>query len=76
MLPAQEVFEIYWMMGLRLTSGVPLSPPYESLKAYQLNTEWVENFCAEGWLKLEDGSLRTDFDGRIRLNQILEKILS
>ena len=75
-LPLQEVVEIYWMMGLRLTSGMPLSPPYESLKDYQLNTEWVEDFCAEGWLKLEDGNLRADFDGRIRLNQILEKILS
>lgn len=75
-ITAEQAFEIYWMMGLRLTSGMLLKPAYPALQAYALNKEWVNIFCDEGWLEQADDRLRTTLDGRLRLNQILEKILS
>jgi len=71
-----ESFEEYWMMGLRLCEGRPLTPP----KAFGggefvLHQDWLEIFIQEGWLEIDNSFLRTTLQGRLRLNTILARLL-
>ena len=74
-ITAEHAFEIYWMMGLRLTQGMPIRPQYPALQNFSLNPEWVDFFSETGWLENTEGRLRTSLEGRLKLNSILEKIL-
>jgi oxygen-independent coproporphyrinogen-3 oxidase len=78
---AGDMYEEYWMMGLRLVKGMPLTPPFfvpdialpESV--FCLDTEWQARFCKEGWLIEEGGHLKASLQGRMRLDYMLGKLL-
>ena len=48
-LTAREIFDNYWMMGLRMTEPRPLSHQHVSSK-FRLDEAWLDNFCEAGWL--------------------------
>ena len=76
-----DMYEEYWMMGLRLVKGMPLTPPFfapdialpESV--FCLDAEWQARFCKEGWLIEEGGCLKASLQGRMRLDYMLGKLL-
>jgi oxygen-independent coproporphyrinogen-3 oxidase len=78
---AGDMYEEYWMMGLRLVKGMPLTPPFfvtdtalpESV--FCLDAEWQARFCKEGWLIEEGGYLKASLQGRMRLDYVLGKLL-
>ena len=78
---AGDMCEEYWMMGLRLVKGMPLTPPFfapdialpESV--FCLDAEWQARFCKEGWLIEEGGYLKASLQGRMRLDYMLGKLL-
>lgn len=78
---AGDMYEEYWMMGLRLVKGMPLMPPFfapdialpESV--FCLDAEWQARFCKEGWLIEEGGCLKASLQGRMRLDYMLGKLL-
>lgn len=78
---ACDMYEEYWMMGLRLVKGMPLTPPFfapdialpESV--FCLDAEWQARFCKEGWLIEEGGCLKASLQGRMRLDYMLGKLL-
>ena len=78
---AGDMYEEYWMMGLRLGKGMPLTPPFfapdialpESV--FCLDAEWQARFCKEGWLIEEGGYLKASLQGRMRLDYMLGKLL-
>ena len=78
---AGDMYEEYWMMGLRLVKGMPLTPPFfapdialpESV--FCLDAEWQARFCKEGWLIEEGGYLKASLQGRMRLDYMLGKLL-
>ena len=78
---AGDMYEEYWMMGLRLGKGMPLTPPFfapdialpESV--FCLDAEWQARFCKEGWLIEEGGCLKASLQGRMRLDYMLGKLL-
>jgi oxygen-independent coproporphyrinogen-3 oxidase len=78
---AGDMYEEYWMMGLRLVKGMPLTPPFfapdialpESV--FCLDAEWQARFCKEGWLIEEGGYLKASLKGRMRLDYMLGKLL-
>jgi oxygen-independent coproporphyrinogen-3 oxidase len=78
---AREMYEEYWMMGLRLVSGMPLTPPFLAQKmmapasALCLDVDWQARFCEEGWLIEEGGYLKASLTGRMRLDYMLGKLL-
>ena len=69
-----ESFDEYWMMGLRLTSGVPIVPP-TLFGGYTLPQYWLKPFIDEGWLCKTQGTLFATLEGRLRLDFILGKLL-
>jgi hypothetical protein len=81
------MYEEYWMMGLRLVSGMPLTPPFlvqdpflahemaPPASALCLDTDWQARFREEGWLIEEDGYLKASLAGRMRLDYMLGKLL-
>ena len=72
----EDYFNEYWMMGLRLTSGVkwPETSKFGNT-ALQLNPKWLEAFIKEGWLNANDAGLSTTLEGRLRLDSILSHLL-
>ena len=71
-----QSFEEYWMMGLRLCEGRPLTPPQVfGGSNFVLHKDWLDIFIQEGWLEINDSSLRTTLQGRLRLNSILSRLL-
>lgn len=72
----EDYFNEYWMMGLRLTSGVkwPETAKFGNT-ALQLNPKWLEAFIKEGWLNANDAGLSTTLEGRLRLDSILSHLL-
>lgn len=72
----EDYFNEYWMMGLRLTSGVkwPETGKFGNT-ALQLNPKWLEAFIKEGWLNANDAGLSTTLEGRLRLDSILSHLL-
>ena len=73
---AYESFEEYWMMGLRLCEGRPLTPPKALCsETLTLNRDWIDVFVQEGWLEMQHSNLRTTLQGRLRLNTILSRLL-
>ena len=78
---AGDMYEEYWMMGLRLVKGMPLTPPFfapdialpESV--FCLDGEWQARFCKEGWLIEEGGYLKASLQCRMRLDYMLGKLL-
>ena len=78
---AGDMYEEYWMMGLRLVKGMPLTPHFfapdialpESV--FCLDAEWQARFCKEGWLIEEGGYLKASLQGRMRLDYMLGKLL-
>ena len=78
---AGDMYEEYWMMGLRLVKGMPLTPPFfapdialpESV--FCLDAEWQARLCKEGWLIEEGGCLKASLQGRMRLDYMLGKLL-
>ena len=72
----RQSFEDYWMMGLRLTAGMPWPAPDRFTgQTYRLNPHWLEIFKDEGWLAQTPTHLKTTLDGRLRLNMILARLL-
>ena len=73
---AYQSFEEYWMMGLRLCEGRPVTPPPAFGGAdFILHQDWLDIFIKEGWLEINNNSLRTTLQGRLRLNTILSRLL-
>ena len=78
---AHDMYEEYWMMGLRLVSGMPLTPPFLAhemappASALCLDADWQARFCEEGWLIEEGGYLKASLAGRMRLDYMLGKLL-
>ena len=71
-----QSFEEYWMMGLRLCEGRPLTPPPAfGGEDFLLHQEWLNIFRQEGWLEINNHSVRTTLQGRLRLNTILPRLL-
>ena len=71
-----QSFQEYWMMGLRLCEGRPMTPPPEFGGAhFILHQDWLNIFIQEGWLELDNDTLRTTLQGRLRLNTILSRLL-
>ena len=71
-----QSFEEYWMMGLRLCEGRPMTPPPAFGGAnFVLNQDWLGIFVQERWLEINNGSVRTTLQGRLRLNTILSRLL-
>ena len=71
-----QSFEEYWMMGLRLCEGRPLTPPPAFGGAdFVLQEDWLDIFIQEGWLEKNDSSVRATLQGRLRLNTILSRLL-
>ena len=64
------------MMGLRLCEGRPLNPPLAFGGAdFVLHQDWLNIFAQEGWLEINNGTVRTTLQGRLRLNTILSRLL-
>lgn len=71
-----QSFEEYWMMGLRLCEGRPMTPPPAFGGAdFVLHQDWLNIFIQEGWLEINNGTVRTTLQGRLRLNTILSRLL-
>ena len=71
-----QSFEEYWMMGLRLCEGRPMTPPLAFGGAdFVLHQDWLNIFIQEGWLEINNGALQTTLQGRLRLNTILSRLL-
>ena len=71
-----QSFEEYWMMGLRLCEGRPMTPPPAFGGAdFVLHQDWLNIFIQEGWLELDNDTVRTTLQGRLRLNTILSRLL-
>ena len=71
-----QSFEEYWMMGLRLCEGRPVTPPPAfGGKDFVLHQDWLNIFIQEGWLELDNDTVRTTLQGRLRLNTILSRLL-
>ena len=71
-----QSFEEYWMMGLRLCEGRPLTPPPAFGGGnFFLHRDWLNIFIQEGWLEINNNSVRTTLQGRLRLNTILPRLL-
>ena len=71
-----QSFEEYWMMGLRLCEGRPLTPtPAFGGSDFVLHQDWLDIFFEEGWLEINNSFLRTTLEGRLRLNTILPRLL-
>ena len=72
------IIEEILMMGLRLAEGVPLS----RITRLTGRTDWpfdkqaLAPFIEAGWLSLNGDHLSASFEGRIRLNYILQKLLT
>jgi len=73
-LSTREIFDNYWMMGLRMTEALALSHRLIS-DEFSLDEGWLERFCEEGWLIKETDSIRTTLEGRMRLDYMLGKLL-
>ena len=73
----EALLEEILMMGLRLSEGVPLSR-LQHLTSHQ---NWpfapadLAPFIEQGWLSLTDDYLSASFEGRLRLNYILGRLL-
>ena len=71
-----QSFEEYWMMGLRLCEGRPLTPtPAFGGSDFVLHQDWLNIFIQEGWLEINNSSVRTTLQGRLRLDTILPRLL-
>ena len=72
------VIEEILMMGLRLAEGVPLSriTRLTGRSDWPFDKQALAPFIEAGWLTLENDHLTASFEGRIRLNYILEKLLA
>ena len=72
------IIEEILMMGLRLAEGVPLS----RITRLTGRTDWpfdkqaLAPFIEAGWLSLDGDHVSASFEGRIRLNYILQKLLT
>lgn len=71
----RDVFETYWMMGLRLADGIAFPDHIPSLSSFALNQDWLTIFKNEGWLEAVAGGIRPTAEGRLRLNSMLTKLL-
>ena len=70
----REIFDNYWMMGLRMTEALALSPDFIHPE-FSLDDKWLEIFCEEGWLNKHENAISTNLDGRLRLDYMLAKLL-
>ena len=70
----REIFDNYWMMGLRMTETLALSPDFLSPE-FSLDTKWLDIFCDEGWLVRDSDAIATTLEGRLRLDYMLAKLL-
>ena len=71
-----QSFEEYWMMGLRLCEGRPLTPTLAfGGSDFSLHQGWLDIFIQEGWLEINNKTVRTTLQGRLRLNTILSRLL-
>ena len=62
----------YWLMGMRLTAGVPY-PPIDA--QFDIDHSWRDRFIAENWLKQGPQTLSPTLQGRLRLDTIISKLL-
>ena len=73
------VIEEIMMMGLRLADGIPLS----RLSAFQdtsagwpFDKQVIDSFKEVGWLDVTPTHMKASFEGRLRLNYILQALLA
>ena len=73
----EDMISEYWMMGLRLVEGRPVIPYFSGAKdsTTMLDEDWKATFCQQGWLSEAKGYLKTNLEGRLRLDYILGKLL-
>ena len=66
------------MMGLRLSEGVPLSrlSQLAGTSDWPFTSQQIEPLISEGWLSLENDQLIANFEGRLRLNYMLQALLA
>ena len=66
------------MMGLRLSEGVPLSrlSQLAGMTDWPFTRQQIEPLISEGWLSLENDQLIANFEGRLRLNYMLQALLA
>ena len=50
-------------------------PPAFGGEDFVLHQDWLNIFIQEGWLELDNNSVRTTLQGRLRLNTILSRLL-
>ena len=73
-----KIIEEILMMGLRLAEGVPLSriTRLTGARDWPFSQDALTPFIAAGWMRLDGDHLVATFEGRIRLNYILQKLLA
>ena len=74
----KQIIEEIFMMGLRLSEGVPLSrlTKLTGYEKWPFSPKELEPFISEGWLIGDDAHLKASFEGRMRLNFILQALLA
>lgn len=71
------LIEEIMMMGLRLAEGVPLSrlQARTGLADWPFDQEVMARLIEAGWLRCDEDVLAASFEGRLRLNYILQSLL-
>ena len=74
----EAICEEILMMGLRLSEGVPLSrlSQLAGTSDWPFTRQQIEPLISEGWLSLENDQLIANFEGRLRLNYMLQALLA
>ena len=74
----EAICEEILMMGLRLAEGVPLSrvTALTGRKDWPFDTAKLTPFIEQGWLHFDGTHLAASFEGRVRLNYILQALLA
>lgn len=73
------VIEEIMMMGLRLAEGVPLSrlsALQDTSVGWPFDASYIEQFVEAGWLDVTKTHMKASFEGRLRLNYILQALLA
>ena len=72
------IMEEIFMMGLRAAEGVPLSrlTRLTGAKKWPFAQGDIASLCEAGWLICDETRIRASFEGRLRLNYILQTLLA
>jgi len=73
------IIEEIMMMGLRLAEGVPLSrlsAVQDTSAGWPFDAGCIQQFQDEGWLEVTPTHMKASFEGRLRLNYILQALLA